>query len=123
MLRALRVIWAAIAFSTVIYAVILLALPASRSTASFDQNFRSQIVVILYVLVGLQFIAATAYSIVARNRPQQLRLVVSLALYEACAIYGLVAAFINHDWRLYLAPWAVALIGFIRVFPAAEPTV
>jgi len=117
------VIWAAIAFSTVIYAVILLALPASRSVASFDQNFRSQIVVILYVLVGLQFIAATAYSIVARNRPQQLRLVVSLALYEACAIYGLVAAFINHDWRLYLAPWAVALIGFIRVFSAAEPTV
>jgi hypothetical protein len=32
-------------------------------------------------------------------------------------IFGLVAAFLTKDWRLYLFPWALAIVGFIRELP------
>jgi hypothetical protein len=31
-----------------------------------------------------------------------------------------VAAFLMEDWRLYLGPWALAAIGFLRVWPSDE---
>jgi hypothetical protein len=47
-------------------------------------------------------------------------MITALAVFEACAIFGLLAAFMMKDWRLCLAPWALALLGFIREFPRGE---
>ncbi|HEV8659368.1 MAG TPA: hypothetical protein VGS96_12165, partial [Thermoanaerobaculia bacterium] len=78
------------------------------------------LVLVLYAMALAGFVAGTTYSIIARAQPQRVRMIVSLALYEACAIFGLIAAFIISDWRLYLAPWALAVVGFLRVFPSFE---
>ena len=45
-------------------------------------------------------------------------LVLGLCAVIAVPIFGLLAAFLNQDWRLYLPAWAVALIGFMREWPS-----
>ena len=68
------------------------------------------------------FFLATIFpnAFMKETQPRQ-RLIVALALYESAAIYGLIAAFLKLDWRLYFVPWAIAVLGFIRVFPTGEP--
>jgi hypothetical protein len=119
-MRILRIIWFGIAFSTVIYAVIVFLLGNPPRFASFDESMRDPLILMLYGLGAVVFVIATVMYRAYRNRPPQLRMIVALALYESVAVYGVIAAFMRHDYRLYLAPWALALIGFIRVFPAAE---
>ena len=114
------IIWFAMLFSTFIYGVITFLLGNPPRIASFDESMRDQLVFILYGLGALSFVIATVMYQLYRNRPPQLRMIVALAIYESVAIYGVMASFIRHDYRLYLAPWALALIGFIRVFPTAE---
>lgn len=119
-MRLLRIIWFALAFTTVIYAVIAFLMGNPPRFASFDESIRDLLVLILYGLAAVMFVIGTVMYSVYRNRPPQLRMIVALALYESIAIYGLMACFFRHDFRLYLAPWALALIGFIRVFPTGE---
>ena len=116
-----RLIWFAMLVSTAIYAVILYLL-AGHPTASFDAHFRDPLIVILYVLAVGTFFLATIFpnAFMKEAQPRQ-RLIVALALYESAAVYGLVASFFKLDWRLYFAPWAIAILGFIRVFPTSEP--
>ncbi|HEY3051941.1 MAG TPA: hypothetical protein VGK04_00980 [Thermoanaerobaculia bacterium] len=119
-MRPEQTIWIAIVFSTVIYAFIAYIAPPIRSHGSFESSVRAPLVLVLYAMALAGFVAGTTYSIIARAQPQRVRMIVSLALYEACAIFGLIAAFIISDWRLYLAPWALAVVGFLRVFPSFE---
>ena len=55
-----------------------------------------------------------------KGRTSQERLVITMAIFESVAIFGLLAAFLTHDWRLYIGPWVLALVGFIRAFPRGE---
>ncbi|HSP15088.1 MAG TPA: hypothetical protein VLV78_10070 [Thermoanaerobaculia bacterium] len=118
-----RIIWLALAFSTFIYALVLYLAVGQKSHASFDQSLSSPYTIVLYVMALGAFAAATAMSFITRNRPRRLRMIISMALYEASAIFGLMAAFLVADWRVYVAPWVVCLIGFARMFPSAEPAV
>ncbi len=97
-----RIIWLALFASTFVYGLIAYVIVAPRATGTFDQSLRSQFI--------------------QRNRPPRVRMIVSMAAYESCAIFGLVAAMLAGDWRLYLAPWVLCLIGFARMFPTSEPT-
>src|SRR6476620_10549652 len=106
-----RIIWAAMLFSTVIYGFIIWMMSLHHPQRPFEEVLRQPQTLALYGVALLDFIAATVASVVMRDRPQRLRMILTLALYEACAIFGLVAAFIAFDWRLYLAPWALAVIG------------
>jgi F0F1-type ATP synthase membrane subunit c/vacuolar-type H+-ATPase subunit K len=114
----LRMIWFALVISTVIYAVIVYMISASHPHAPFGDAVRSQMTLILYGLCVASFFAGNVAWSVMRNRPLQLRMVVSMAIFESGAVYGLIAAFLAYDWRLYLGPWLVALIGFARCFPS-----
>ncbi len=115
-----RVIWFAIASSTLIYASIAILFGNPPRNPSFDQAVRTQVTLLLYGIAALEFVAATMITMLMRDRPPRVRMIIGLAMYEGCAIFGLVAAFLGHDWRLYIAPWGLAVIGFIRVFPAGE---
>jgi hypothetical protein len=53
-------------------------------------------------------------------RVPRTKMIAALALFEACAIYGLVAAFFARDWRLFLPTWIVGLIGMLRVYPSGD---
>ena len=117
MLRARRIIWFAIAFSTVIYAFIVYTM--GQPLRPFEESARQQLTIICYVLALVMFFLAP---VVSRRLPEPARMIIGLALSEACAIFGVVAAFIAHDWRIYIPAWIVALIGFTRYWPGAEET-
>jgi cytochrome c biogenesis factor len=91
---------------------------ASKPHAPFDQSVRSQNTLILYGMAVATFFAGTIVWTAFRNRPLQLRMVASMAVFESSAIFGLVAAFTANDWRLYVPAWFVTLIGFMRCFPS-----
>lgn len=114
------VIWFGIVMSTVIYLVMAVAL--GGETGDFDESVRSSYVPVLYGLALLAFIAG--WLVVPRvvKSNARTRMVATMAVFEACAIFGLIAAFLTQDWRLYLGPWALALFGFIREFPRGETT-
>jgi F0F1-type ATP synthase membrane subunit c/vacuolar-type H+-ATPase subunit K len=120
-MRIERIIWSGIVVSTFIYALIVYVTVAPRTHGLMDDSLKTPLVIILYGLALAAFIAGLVTSHVMRDRPPRIRMIVTLAIYESCAIYGLVAAFITGDWRLYVAPWVLALIGFARMFPIYEP--
>ena len=118
-----KVIWFAIAFSTVIYA--FLAYTMWKPERPFEESARQLIPLVCFVLSVVMFIMAGLLSARLRSvAPQtpQLAMIVALALYESCAIFALIAAVIAHDWRIYLPGWAIAVLGFIRVWPGADET-
>lgn len=115
-----RIIWVAIAFSTVIYMFILVTLHPNPPQGSLEVATLPQIVKVLYAIALVEFIVAWVLPGRLTSMPAQTRLVTSMALFEAVAIFGLLAAFLTKDWRLYLGPWALALIGFIRSWPRDE---
>lgn len=114
-----KLIWFAIFFSTVIYAGMSYMI-GSKPPQSFDQSVRDPITLIMYLAALSAFAAGFVVPRLLQRAPAQTRMIMSLAIFEACAIFGLVATFITRDWRVYLPAWALALIGFMRAWPSTE---
>lgn len=107
--------------STVIYFV--LAYTFSGEPDEYHRLAREQYVPVLYGLAGAMFIVGWfVVRRVIRNAPEQTRMIMALAMFESCAIFGLLAVFFTKDWRLYLFPWALAIIGFLRELPRTGTT-
>ncbi|HEX2061709.1 MAG TPA: hypothetical protein VHK90_13295, partial [Thermoanaerobaculia bacterium] len=114
-----RILWGAIAFSTVIYAVIAYTLsPVPQQP--FETSARDTMTMALYGAALMTFVMAMIVPGMLRTSLPRLKMIVGLAMFEACAIFALVASMLHHDWRLYLPGWALAAIGFLRVFPSSE---
>jgi len=112
-----KIFWFGIFLSTLIYAVVLYSLSKNwPRPGSFDDAIRKPIPAVLYLVALATFALAFAVPRIIRHRDPAF--IAALALFEACAIYGLLAAFLTQDWRLYLAPWALAVIGFMTRFPS-----
>ena len=116
-----RIIWFAMFLSTVIYAVIAFMLGQRNASRPFEEAVHDQFVLILYGLTLVDFLIAFLGVATRPDQPRRVRMIINLGLYESCAVYGLVLTFLHADWRLYLAPWALTLVGFLRVFPTSEP--
>ena len=120
-MNKLRVIWAAIVLSTVIYfAVIWTALYTRPFTRPFSIAVMDPMTLTFYALGAVAFIAAFVVSgrIDRASYTQALRAtIVRLALIESICIFGLVTAFMAQDWRLYVPPFALAMVGFLSSFP------
>jgi F0F1-type ATP synthase membrane subunit c/vacuolar-type H+-ATPase subunit K len=114
-----KILWFAIAFSTVIYAVVAYTI-AGQPQQSFEQSVRNPITLVMYLAAISAFAAGLVVPRLLQRAPAQTRTIMGLAIFETCAIFALVAAFISHDWRLYLPGWALALIGFMRLWPGSE---
>ena len=116
-MREQRIIWFAIFMSTVIYLVVIKSVSLDAS-GDFDAVASQGPVAMLYLIAMIVFLVTwfVAPRLMAGKDARQ-RMIVQLALFESCAVFGLVAAFLVRDWRIYLAPWALAIAGFIRVFP------
>ena len=113
-----KVLWFAIVFSTVIYAVIIYTLHP-RPEGSFEAAARQQMTLILYGLTIVSFV----FALIVPGRisgPPRLKMIIGLGLFESCAIYGLLAAMLARDWRLFIPTWIVALLGMWRHYPSAE---
>jgi hypothetical protein len=116
-MREQRIIWFGIVISTVIY-LVLIKILAPGTGEDFDAVASRGPVAMLYGIAVIVFLIT--WFVVPRlvaGQDARKRMIVQLALFESCAVFGLVGAFLVHDWRIYLAPWALAIAGFIRVLP------
>lgn len=110
-------IWFAIVVSTFIYAVIVYSLSRNwPQPGAFAESVQRPLVLGLYGAALAVYIAALIVPSYIAHHHQ--RFVFEIAMYDSCAIFGLVAAFITQDWRLFIAPWVLALSGFVRKFPS-----
>lgn len=109
--RRLQIIYVALVMSTLIYGAIAWttthALVPSRT---LPDELRSSVTVGLYAGATVAFVVA----MIARRRTL---LILRWGMLDLACICGLVAVLIHGDWRLYAAPWVLALIGFIALFP------
>ncbi len=111
-----KIVWFGIAFSTVIYLVIAYTM-APVPSRPFAESVRTTLTLSLYAAAFAVFIAALVLPSLLAQSPAHQKMIVALAMFEACAIFGLLAAFLQQDWRLYVPVWMAALIGFVREFP------
>jgi F0F1-type ATP synthase membrane subunit c/vacuolar-type H+-ATPase subunit K len=114
-----RILWFAIACSTVLYAVVAYSIsPAPNRT--YEAAVKNPLVLVMYLAALSAFAAGNIVPAILKGAPARTRMILALAIFESCAIFGLVASLLLQDWRLYLGPWALAAIGFLRVWPSEE---
>lgn len=117
-----KIIWFAIAFSSFIYAAILWSLSRSwPQPGPFAEAFKKPMITGLYVIAAIEFVFALVFPNMISDA--HTRFITRLALFEAVAIFGLVASFLAQDWRLYVAPWILAMMGFVMNYPSDEAPV
>jgi hypothetical protein len=109
--RNLQVIYFGILMSTLIYAIVAWATTRTITPAHpLLDELRTPSAIALYSIAAGSFLA----SMIIRSRRL---LIARWAMLEAACICGLIAALLLGDWRLYIAPWAVALVGFVSLYP------
>lgn len=114
-----KIFWFAIAGSTVIYLVIAYMVTPAPARP-FAESVRTTMTLAMYAAAFAAFIAGLVIPSLLRQSPAHQKMIVALALFEGCATCGLVAAFVQQDWRLYVPAWIVALIGIVREFPRGD---
>lgn len=114
-----KIIWFAIAFSTFVYLGVAYTL-APAPALPFEESVRGMFPLGLYAAALAIFLAALVVPGLNQSLPRRKKMILAMALFEACAIMGLVAAILQKDWRLFVPPWIAALIGFIREWPRDE---
>lgn len=124
-----RFLWFAIVFSTLVYGILAYASQRNFTLQPVSAALRRPIVLAIYLIALAVYAAAfLAPAAIARHgaaggTPRSAAsaslaaTAVRFALLEAVAILGLAAAFVIHDWRLYLPAWALSLAGFARSSP------
>ena len=113
-----KVLWFAMFASSLVYVAVAYTL-APAPEHSFEESLRGGVTLILYAIAFMMFVAGLIVPNLMQA-PARLKMIVALALFEACSIFGLVAAILQHDWRLVLPAWMLALAGFVRAFPKDE---
>jgi hypothetical protein len=109
--RNLQIIYIAILMSTLIYAaVVWITTRAITPGKTLTDELRDPITIATYSAAAGMLLAAT----VVRSRKV---LMVRWVILDAACICGVIAAIMHGDWRLYIAPWALALFGFITLYP------
>jgi len=116
-----KIIWFAIVFSTVIYFGVAYTM-APVPALPFEESVRGTFPLVLYTVAFVIFVAALVIPGLQQSLPRRQKIIMAMAMFEACAIMGFMAAILQKDWRLFMPPWIAALIGFIREFPRDEVT-
>lgn len=116
-MRQKKIIWFAIVLASFIYAVIVWMLAKNwPQPGPFDEAVRHEMVLMLYAVAVVTFVMALFIPrIMSANAPKY---IVALALFESVVIYGLLAAFLRQDWRLFVPTWILGLIGFATRWPS-----
>lgn len=116
-----KILWGAIVFSTLIYVVIAYSL-APEPVRPFEESVRAPMTLGMYAAAFAMFVAALVLPARSSQSPARTKMILALALFESCAVLGLAAAFLQHDWRLIIPPWLASLIGFVREWPREDIT-
>lgn len=112
-----KIIWFAMAFSTVIYfAVLYTMFPVAPRP--FEESLQNILTLVFYGVAFTSFmVGLVVFPNMLAKAPPQTKMIVTLAIFESVAICGLLAAFLQQDWRIYVPAWIVSLIGMTRAFP------
>ena len=114
-----KIIWGALVFSTFMY-VLVAYMIAPDPALPFSESVSTTLTLCLYGAAFVFFMTALVVPGMLAQSPQLVKMIVTLAMFEACAVMGLGAAIIQHDWRLIIPPWIASLVGFMREFPRDE---
>lgn len=111
-----RIVWFAILFSMLVYAALLpIVSRGSREPAGTLARDPSAIGVI--VVAAVLFVTAFWASSWLRNRDAGRAFFVMLALLDSVSLVGLAGAFRTGDWRLFVVPWCLSMIGMVYAWP------
>ncbi len=111
-----RILWFAILLSTLVYAVLAVVLShgptmPARALVTDPQDLAVTIVAtVLFVTAfwaGSRFKDARGYFAM-------------LALLESACVAGLVGALKSGDWRVFVVPFCLSMIGMIYAYPRAS---
>ena len=112
--RVFQFIWVGLFIASCIYGVIdYVVIGPLVPLRTFEEELRSPLVLALYGAAALAFLGGFSLTGTRRQNIFTMR----LALFETCAIFGLIAAFVTNDWRLFLPAWALAALGFLQTLP------
>ena len=119
--RTLPIIYAALLGSIAIYGVLAYIMTRGGSGLPFAELLKLPFVIPLYVMAAISYPAAFFLSgIMAQDgKPLRTVYIARWSVLESIVIYGLLAAILNHDVRLFLLPVALALLGFAKSYPTA----
>ena len=135
--RTVRVIWFALMMTLVIYAIICFTVLRPATTAPLEETFRNPIVIALHVVAIADLLMSFIMprNILRRNAsapraPQypsvdpvvtpaiRTAMILRWALIECVAIFGLLAAFMVHDSRVFLPLLAVSAAAMLMAYPS-----
>jgi len=131
--RTLWTIWASMIFSIAIYGVISRVAVPQQNRQPISEALKEPVVLVLYAVAVLSFLMGIwiPRMLVKTSQPGLMpdasltprlmpAFIVQFAIFESIAIYGLLAAFLQQDWRLFMGPAALSVAGFLIAAPTAE---
>ena len=131
--RTLWTIWGSMIFSILIYGVVARLAVPQQNVQPISEALKEPVVLILYALGVLSFLMGIWIPrlLVKGSQPGTMpdasltprlmpAFIVQFAIFESIAIYGLVAAFLQQDWRLFWGPAALSIAGFLIAAPTTE---
>ena len=112
-----RIVWFAILGSTVIYAVVAFLVVPRGEREPVGALARDPSAIGAIVVAAALFVTAFWAGSYLRNRDADRAFFVMVALLEAVCLTGLVGAFRADDWRLFIIPWSLSMIGMVYAWP------
>jgi len=117
----LPVIWFALTVSVTLYGVIAYVM-APAGEQPFDAAFSNPIILALHIAGIGMFVMSFVLSSMLMKRSSNVRgaMIVRWAMIESAAVFGLLAAFIGNDVRLFIPLGALAIAGMLMAYPRSE---
>ena len=122
-MNPLRLIWGALVFSTFVYCFIVWTLFGNKpASGTIEQELHQPFILVLMILSLGIFAASFALASSMPTEParRRARYILRWSIIESITIYGLIATFLTHDWRLFAIGWILSLIAFTMAFPQMQ---
>ena len=121
-MQQIRIIWFALLTSIVVYFVVAFVAIPTPVDEPFQAGFSDMVTVVLYFVAAVTFaLAFVIPSMIARREPSpertRLAFILRWAMIEATAIYGLIAAFLRQNPRLFIPLGVLAVAGMLISYP------
>jgi hypothetical protein len=113
----LRILWLALTTSIVLYGVIAYVV-VPMGAQPFDDAMSNPMILALHIAgLGMFVMSFVASSVLLKNSNRRVASIIRWAMIEAAAVFGLVAAFLSQDLRLFLPLGALAIAGMFMAYP------
>lgn len=114
-----KIVWMALVMSSIIYVGIAYSL-APNPVLTFPESVAQSTALMVYGIAFVVFIMAMVVPSMLVSAPPRTRMLIAMAMFEACAIFGLIGAVLLKDWRIIVPAWIASMVGFLREYPRDE---